>query len=413
MREPYVICYICQRKYGSKSIGIHEPQCLEKWKLENSQLPKSQRRPLPQKPKELPPISATGKYDNVAYNEAAYQSAAAQMIPCEVCGRTFNPDRLPIHQKSCRPGRPLDNFRDKKTQRLISAKMPPMGASEPRPSTATLQTPRVLPGKGMGKADMTKQRANGANTSPAKPAAPPPHKSTPPPAAAGTPVMDQNCESCGGPMNTGFKFCPGCGAKNEAGATTTAVSTPPTPRPPQNPRRSSKDSIRRSSSSSITKGKNAEESCPTCGRSFPPNRMAIHKRACKPKTGEAASASATAAPPESTSSSEVAPGPPGKPRTVVCYICNREFGTKSINIHEPQCMKKFNAENAKLEPHLRRPVPKKPEALTAGGAYNLQEYNEQASKTATDSLVPCENCGRTFLPDRLVIHARACKPKYK
>ena len=45
-----VICYICGREFGSKSIGIHEPQCLEKWKVENAKLPKGQRRPLPKKP---------------------------------------------------------------------------------------------------------------------------------------------------------------------------------------------------------------------------------------------------------------------------------------------------------------------------------------------------------------------------
>jgi hypothetical protein len=45
-----VVCYICGREFGSKSIGIHEPQCLEKWKVENSKLPKGQRRPVPKKP---------------------------------------------------------------------------------------------------------------------------------------------------------------------------------------------------------------------------------------------------------------------------------------------------------------------------------------------------------------------------
>lgn len=45
-----VVCYICGREFGSKSIPIHEPQCLEKWKIENSKLPKGQRRPLPKKP---------------------------------------------------------------------------------------------------------------------------------------------------------------------------------------------------------------------------------------------------------------------------------------------------------------------------------------------------------------------------
>uniref|UniRef100_A0A8B9GIH6 C2HC/C3H-type domain-containing protein n=1 Tax=Amazona collaria TaxID=241587 RepID=A0A8B9GIH6_9PSIT len=50
-----------------------------------------------------------------------------------------------------------------------------------------------------------------------------------------------------------------------------------------------------------------------------------------------------------------------QPPTVICYICGREYGTKSINIHEPQCLRKWHQENVLLRKHLRRPEPKKPE----------------------------------------------------
>ena len=39
------------------------------------------------------------------FNEAAWQSAQSQLVPCENCGRTFAPDRLPIHQRGCKPGK--------------------------------------------------------------------------------------------------------------------------------------------------------------------------------------------------------------------------------------------------------------------------------------------------------------------
>jgi hypothetical protein len=51
---PFVLCYICGRKYGTKSIGLHEPQCLEKWHVENDQLPRHMRRKSPVKPKNIP-----------------------------------------------------------------------------------------------------------------------------------------------------------------------------------------------------------------------------------------------------------------------------------------------------------------------------------------------------------------------
>lgn len=37
--------------------------------------------------------------------------------------------------------------------------------------------------------------------------------------------------------------------------------------------------------------------------------------------------------------------------------------------------------------------------------------NEQAWKNAQAQLIPCENCARTFAPDRLAVHQRSCKPK--
>lgn len=106
-KPPTMVCYICGREFGSKSIAIHEPQCLEKWKVQNDKLPPGQRRPEPKKP-EVRSIGATGKYDVDAMNEAAYQSAMSNLVPCPNCGRTFNPDRLPVHQKSCKPKPPKD-----------------------------------------------------------------------------------------------------------------------------------------------------------------------------------------------------------------------------------------------------------------------------------------------------------------
>uniref|UniRef100_A0A0L8I0X5 C2HC/C3H-type domain-containing protein n=1 Tax=Octopus bimaculoides TaxID=37653 RepID=A0A0L8I0X5_OCTBM len=101
-RPRTVICYICGREFGTQSIDIHEPQCLKKWKLQNSQLPKKERRPLPVKPQVLP-LSGNDCYDIDLRNQAAWESSQAALVPCDVCGRTFLPDRLAVHQRSCRP----------------------------------------------------------------------------------------------------------------------------------------------------------------------------------------------------------------------------------------------------------------------------------------------------------------------
>ena len=60
MKPNFVLCYICGNKYGTKSISIHEPKCLEKWKIENKNLPKNLRRPVPVKPVPLKEIKISG-----------------------------------------------------------------------------------------------------------------------------------------------------------------------------------------------------------------------------------------------------------------------------------------------------------------------------------------------------------------
>lgn len=100
-----MVCYICGREFGSKSISIHEPKCLEKWHAQNDQLPKEMRRKEPQKPQLT--ASRAGLLSRDQWNEVAWQSSQANLAPCRNCGRTFNPDRLIVHQRSCKPGRPM------------------------------------------------------------------------------------------------------------------------------------------------------------------------------------------------------------------------------------------------------------------------------------------------------------------
>jgi hypothetical protein len=46
-------------------------------------------------------------------------------------------------------------------------------------------------------------------------------------------------------------------------------------------------------------------------------------------------------------------GPKQAPLLRTCYICGRGFGSASLSIHEPQCMKKWEGEQALLEPEFR------------------------------------------------------------
>ena len=117
------------------------------------------------------------------------------------------------------------------------------------------------------------------------------------------------------------------------------------------------------------------------------------------------------------------PRMPGeKPRMLVCPLCGREFGTASLEIHMKSCKKKFELQQQDLPKNMRRSADKiiasynqnmaMMNSMGGGGGYNLDAINAQAFDTYnTQALVPCENCGRTFLPDRLLVHLRSCKKK--
>ncbi len=50
--------------------------------------------------------------------------------------------------------------------------------------------------------------------------------------------------------------------------------------------------------------------------------------------------------------------------------------------------------------------------LNNRNASSMQQYNDEAfNKFNKEALVPCDICGRTFLPESLAKHVKGCKPK--
>ena len=126
-----------------------------------------------------------------------------------------------------------------------------------------------------------------------------------------------------------------------------------------------------------------------------------------------------------------------RPKALICYICGREYGTHSLEIHLKTCKKKWAKEQEELPVKKRRPCPKTPPGFTNMvrvaqgkkpledlptnlddkpiGSLNpgeaIQAYNEAAyANWDQEVLEPCESCGRTFRPAALEIHKKSCKP---
>lgn len=50
-----------------------------------------------------------------------------------------------------------------------------------------------------------------------------------------------------------------------------------------------------------------------------------------------------------------------RPVACACYICGREYGTHSLQIHIKTCKKKWEIEQSKLPKKKRRPCPEPPQ----------------------------------------------------
>ena len=123
-------------------------------------------------------------------------------------------------------------------------------------------------------------------------------------------------------------------------------------------------------------------------------------------------------PPKKSSPPKRLPGQ--RPRGLICPLCGREYGTASLQIHMKSCRQKYELQQQELPKHLRKSADKiiaayeqnqaMMNAMASGsGTYNFDSMNDQAFDTYNrEALVPCSNCGRTFLPDRLIVHQRSC-----
>ena len=88
---PPVTCYICGRDFGSRSIGIHLPNCQKKWEAAQEKLPKKERRPLPTAPENFEKVVSgeiKGK-ELVKLNQQAFDDYNTSALEtCTNCGRS-------------------------------------------------------------------------------------------------------------------------------------------------------------------------------------------------------------------------------------------------------------------------------------------------------------------------------------
>nr|CAD7261002.1 unnamed protein product [Timema shepardi] len=418
--------------------ALTAPMSIPRWQRNNEELPVHLRRPEVVRPSH--PLSVD------QWNQFAWESSQASLVPCENCGRTFAPDRLEVHQRSCKtplPGAPRKLALQQVAEVTICS-CPDLSCQPARLAPGLRHIP-------------LRRRSQGRGTI---------YHTLPPTAIArGSCWADQQSLVMREPMfilhKTAIELGEGCmGGRNQhlrkecSHESQTATSRPQSTGPP---------SIH----------------CHICGRIFATTKsVSIHEPQCLDKWKHKNSKLT----PSHITPEPLRPNSGASPtrRTVNCYLCGREFGSLSIAIHEPQCLNKWHLENSKLPTHQRRPEPVKPDIRFTGqhtyagefkrkrhilrnvdwwsyldkianrvskverdkhidelkerrklgqyrdiGQNGQEETMEEEAATEgkvdyqgtmdaiwqshLEQLVPCAACGRTFMPDRLPVHERSCK----
>ncbi|CAD8059300.1 unnamed protein product [Paramecium sonneborni] len=109
-----------------------------------------------------------------------------------------------------------------------------------------------------------------------------------------------------------------------------------------------------------------------------------------------------------------------RPKTLLCTICGREFGTASLDIHQKTCIIKYQNDLMNMDPGHRKQMPTTQQVLqkldqekqyrqqggTKVGQKSQQVLYEQPQQVM--ALVGCRKCGRRFNPDRIRKHESVC-----
>ena len=111
---PTRICYICGRPYGVNSYDIHLKQCKELWVAREELKEPRERKPLPPDPAlKLNQTNKSGNNNGISVqnldeiNKLASEAFnTVSLARCQYCQRTFLPEKLVIHHKSCTPDHP-------------------------------------------------------------------------------------------------------------------------------------------------------------------------------------------------------------------------------------------------------------------------------------------------------------------
>lgn len=406
-----LMCFVCGREFGTASLEIHMKQCISKNNFKGE---------IPDNYVDLfSKVKSGNKLTNEDYdqfnNRANNEYKETTLVPCPICSRRFLPDRLEVHSRSCKStGTTISGQKKHDIKGVKITK-----ANEDTISDSTRLLEKKLNNQlGVSTDNNSKIRSKSTGG---------PKNSALSPIKPKGPVF-LICYICGREFGKHsivihIEQCMEKHIKEELNMGISQKNIKKPSPPPElmkilNQLKSKleppyEDIYNYNQVARSMFSDTSMKQCNKCCRKFLIDRLEIHLKSCNPsQIGE---------------NSGGGKGMISRPRMLMCPLCGREYGTKSLDIHMKSCKEKFEREQQNLPKNQRRSADdiiekyRKIEAQSkiqcsgGGGNYNIDKLNNDAFDVFNqEALVPCELCGRTFLPDRLVIHARSCKgPKKK
>lgn len=432
-----LMCSICGREFGTNSLEIHMKQC-EKKNGNKSKIADDYNKVFDK-------IRTGERLDNNDYeefnNNANNDYKENSLFPCQNCGRRFLPDRLEVHLRSCKG--------DGKEVKFKVNPNPNLNSNVTDNPDTKVNLGKIKLTGGLGKSVDVSQLNSGKSTklfeermmNQLKSEEKSSKVGVTPESKRGNSVNPNTLsKSCSvlppiKPKGPVFLVCYVCG--REFGKHSIEIHLEKcmekhvqeeinrgvpkkkiiTPEPPQElidildklqvKEEPSYEEIVLYNQIAQEWYKNLSlKQCEKCGRKFAADRLDVHLKSCNPEQIGSSSYKKTGG------------GMASRPRMLMCPLCGREFGSLSLDIHMKTCEVRFNREQEQLPRNQRRnaeDIIEKYKQMNAGikkgdGNYNVDNYNNEAYKIfSEDALVPCDLCGRTFLPDRLLVHQRSCK----
>lgn len=105
------------------------------------------------------------------------------------------------------------------------------------------------------------------------------------------------------------------------------------------------------------------------------------------------------------------------PKALICCVCGQRFGTASLKIHYPECIKKFK--NEEFRKHKKEADRKQPPEYSQEDVASLfktewtddeaESFNARATENyRSHGMAECDNCGRKFFFEQIEKHRKNC-----